>query len=160
MIGSAARSRIGQRMAMQTSEDRLSMGPKLYTAQRLLQLLMRRGAIPAGQNRLTAWRNGRCRYPRRTIKQPRKSPSRSVGPHSGRITRDPELGRPLQVDDKRYDPIGSAPVNEARAWLRDSGRGTFDWVIAFIVPYRPTAPKVVLFPSGASLVPTHRGGER
>ncbi len=28
---------------------------------------------------------------------------------------------------KRYDSIGSAPVDEDRAELRDSGRGTFDW---------------------------------
>ena len=67
---------------------------------------------------------------------------------------------PKITPHKRYDSIGSAPAHEARVRLRDSGRGTFDWVIAFIVPYRPTAPKVVLFPSGASLVPTHRGGER
>jgi hypothetical protein len=28
---------------------------------------------------------------------------------------------------KRYDPIGGAPVDEARARSRNWGRGTFDW---------------------------------
>src|ERR1017187_9688550 len=43
---------------------------------------MRGGAIPAGENRLTAWRNCRCPYPRRTIKRPG---SRVVGEEAGAV---------------------------------------------------------------------------
>jgi hypothetical protein len=39
-----------------------------------------------------------------------------------------EFWRPRWIrNELRYDPIGSAPVDEVRARLRDAGRGTFDW---------------------------------
>src|ERR1017187_6694146 len=58
------------------------------------------------------------------------SSSGGVGGVVGLKSRSGKLGAtvPCAITPvKRYDSIGSAPVDEARAWLIDSGRGTFDW---------------------------------